>query len=78
MASNLIQGADQLRYFRLCQHYYALKIEVNTGLHHSRGSVMKSAKILFGCKRNTKKGVLEELRIMKEQMEEARKAAHGD
>jgi hypothetical protein len=50
-----------MEHFRLCQHIAALRIEVNTGMKHSRGSVMNSAKQLYGIQKQTKKGVLAEL-----------------
>jgi predicted DNA-binding protein (UPF0278 family) len=48
-------------HFRLCQHIAALRIEVNTGMRHSQGSVMKSAKQAYGIQKQTKAGVLGEL-----------------
>lgn len=75
--SLFLKTPEELRYFRLCQHYYALRIEIETGLHHSRGSIMKSAKTLFGCKKNTKKGVFAELEVMKKAMEDARSNNHN-
>lgn len=39
----------------------ALRIEVNTGMKHSRGSILKMVKREYGVKSNTKAGALEEL-----------------
>jgi hypothetical protein len=39
-AGTILDTPDQLELFHLLQMKYALKIEINTGLRHSRGSVL--------------------------------------
>ena len=48
--------------FNLMQCIGALSIEVNTGMKHSKGSVLAHAQRTFGVRSKTKKGALEELR----------------
>lgn len=50
--------------FNLLQVKMALGIEVDTGLRHSQGSVLKVAKQRFGCVSNTKTGALAEVKAM--------------
>jgi hypothetical protein len=57
-------GSVPLNVYRMLQMYYALRVEVTTGLRHSRGSVMKLAQREFGCKKGTKVGVMKELAAM--------------
>lgn len=57
-------GSIPMNVYRMMQMYYALKVEVATGLRHSRGSVMKLAQDEFGCKKGTKVGVMKELAAM--------------
>lgn len=40
----VIDTPEGIEAFRCLQAYYALKLEVNTGLRHSRGSVAKMIK----------------------------------
>lgn len=40
----------------------ALRIEVATGMRHSRGSMLKLVKRVYGVKSNTKRGALEEMK----------------
>jgi hypothetical protein len=47
--------------FNLMQCISALRIEVNTGMRHSRGSILKHSQQTFGVTSRTKKGALEEL-----------------
>lgn len=49
------------RVIHMAQVIGALKIEVATGLRHSRGSVMNLARDMYGCTKRTKKGVLAEM-----------------
>ena len=55
--------------FNLLQVKHALAIEVETGMHHSRGSILKLAKQRFGVVSNTKKGALAEIEAMWEAVE---------
>jgi hypothetical protein len=50
--------------FHKLQCYYALKIEVNTGLRHSRGSILKMIQTKYGVKARTKKAALAEFGAM--------------
>jgi hypothetical protein len=52
------------RLFRLLQIKHMLSIEVNTGLTHSRGSVLKVAQREFGVKSRTKRGALKEVEAL--------------
>lgn len=61
-------------FFQLAATASALHIEVDTNLHHSRGSVLKAAKRNFGVVSNTKKGAVKELDAMIEGMTNAK---HG-
>jgi hypothetical protein len=47
--------------FNLMQCIGALRIEVNTGMRHSRGSVLAHSQRTFGVTARTKKGALEQL-----------------
>ncbi len=49
------------RQLEMAQAIAMLRIEVNTGMRHSRGSVMKLAKKKFGVEGHTKKSVLSNL-----------------
>lgn len=64
MSDIMLTTPEQLRRFQLLQHIYALKIEVETGLRHSRGSVLRSAQQKYGVKSRTKAGALAELQAM--------------
>ena len=48
----------------LAQCIGALSIEVNTGMRHSRGSVLKLVQRQYGVRSKTKKGALAELKAM--------------
>lgn len=39
--STILDTPDQIELFRLLQMKYALKTEIDTGLRHSRGSILK-------------------------------------
>ena len=47
--------------FNLMQCIASLRIEVSTGMRHSRGSILKHSQVTFGVTSNTKKGALAEL-----------------
>lgn len=53
--------------FHLMQCIGALSIEVNTGMRHSRGSVLKLVQRQYGVTSKTKAGALAELRELYEQ-----------
>lgn len=50
-----------INHFHLAQCIGSLRIEVNTGMRHSQGSVLKLTQQLYGVKSRTKKGALQEL-----------------
>jgi hypothetical protein len=60
----MIDTPEGIRNFQKMRCYYALKLEVRTGLRHSRGSVMNLilTNYMPECKKRTKKGVLAEFR----------------
>jgi len=47
--------------FHLLQCYYALKLEADTGMRHSRGSVLKMVQERYGVKSRTKRGACVEI-----------------
>lgn len=59
MSGFIIDTPEGIEAFAALQAFYALKLEVETGLRHSRGSVMKLIKQRYGIEGNTKKVVLE-------------------
>lgn len=60
----VIDTPDGIAHFQMARLIAALSIEVNTGMKMGRGSVMKAAKQQFGLKKNTKAGVLAELKAL--------------
>lgn len=50
--------------FHLAQCIGALSIEVNTGMRHSRGSVLKMVQNQYGIKSRTKEEALAELKAL--------------
>jgi len=60
----IIDTPDGFAHLRLCQHIAALRIETRTGMRHSGGSMMNSARNTFGCVKRTKAGVLVELEAL--------------
>lgn len=48
----------------LAQCIGALSIEVNTGMKHSKGSVLAHAQRTFGVRSRTKEGALKELKAL--------------
>lgn len=57
----VIDTPAAFEHLQLCQHIAALKIEVATGMSHSRGSVLNHAKQVYGIQKQTKAGMLKEL-----------------
>jgi hypothetical protein len=63
----VLDTPEAIAAFRELQAYYALKLEVNTGLRHSRGSVMNLLRERYNIPYRTKAKVLAEVeRILKE------------
>lgn len=58
---------DQIALAHLAQTIACLKIEVATGLKHSKGSVLRMAQEVYGVKSRTKAGALSELRATYEE-----------
>lgn len=50
--------------WHLAQCIAALRIEVNTGLKHSRGSILQMVRIAYGVTARTKAGALEQLEAL--------------
>lgn len=55
--------------FLACQE--ALKLQVKTGLKHSKGSVAEVCRQRYGCTKRTLKGVLEEMDALNVKLQEA-------
>lgn len=60
----VIDTPDGMAHFAMLQVIGALSIEVNTGMSHSRGSIMNLARQRYGCTKRTKAGVLAEMRAL--------------
>lgn len=58
----IIDTPDGIEHFRMLQLIGALNIEVNAGMRYSRGSVMNATRERYGIQKQTKAGVLKELR----------------
>lgn len=56
--------------FHLLQIKHALRLEINTGMRHSKGSVMELARSTYGIKARTKIGVLNAVEDLLKQIEE--------
>lgn len=52
---------DKLDHWRMSSTIAMLKIEVNTGLRNSRGSVLQAARAQYGITANSKKKALEQM-----------------
>ncbi len=65
----VIDTPDGIDFFQVCQHRYALDIQIHTGLKHSRGSVWKDAKTRYGLSGNLVT-VRDKLAIMTEMMQQ--------
>jgi hypothetical protein len=60
----MIDTPEGIANYRKLQMYYALKLEIGTGLRHSRGSVMNLIRREFNIEARTKKQVLQEFGAM--------------
>ena len=63
----VLDTPEQMQMFHFMQVLYALRVEVNTGLKMSRGSVLKLAQERYGVTARTKKGALEQMAQMYEE-----------
>jgi len=66
---SVIDTPEGISWFQFLQHYFGIKIQAETGLTHSRGSLIKSAQRLYGIKSRTAKGALREMQAIKDQAE---------
>jgi hypothetical protein len=57
----LITGRSNILRFQLLQHIYGLRIQRDTGLKHSRGSLLRSAQQKYGIKARRVAPAIEEL-----------------
>jgi hypothetical protein len=64
--STLIEGRAGIWFYQLAATRTALQVEVDTGLSHSRGSVLMAARSRYGVESRTKRGALAELVAMVE------------
>jgi hypothetical protein len=55
----LLTASDQVLFFALLQTKYQLRIEVSTGLRHSRGSTLKALNHAFGTNFTRKQQALD-------------------
>lgn len=60
MSGFIIDTPEGIAAYRQLALYHALKLEVATGMRHSRGSVMQTIRNETGITKRTKAGVLEE------------------
>lgn len=58
MADTILDTPNQIELFHLLQMKYALKIEISTGLRHSRGSVLNLVNNVLNTNLRTKKAAL--------------------
>lgn len=58
----VVESDDAMAHFHMCTVIASLSIEVNTGMIHSRGSVLKAAQRQYGVKARTKAKALEEMK----------------
>jgi hypothetical protein len=63
----ILTTPEQMQMWRLLSVRSMLRLEVTTGMRHSRGSVLKVAQREYGCKSRTKKGAIEELTALIDQ-----------
>jgi hypothetical protein len=66
--STILTTPEQMAVFHLMQCIGALRIEVNTGMRMSRGSVLKTAQNVYGVRSRTKAGALAELLALYEEV----------
>jgi len=57
----VITESENIETFHMLQCYYALKIEVRTGLRHSRGSILALVRERYGITSKTKAKAMTEL-----------------
>lgn len=57
----VIDTEDGIEHYRMCAIIGALRIEINTGMKMSRGSLIKSVDHFYGIKAKTKQKCLEKM-----------------
>tara|TARA_R110000744_G_scaffold185504_2_gene304909 strand:+ start:1677 stop:1898 length:222 start_codon:yes stop_codon:yes gene_type:complete len=60
---SVVDTPDALEHFQFARCIAALRIEVSTGLKHSRGSMLKHVQNTYGIQSRTKKGALLDLEM---------------
>jgi len=60
----VLNTPEQIRAYAIRSLIAALKIEVNTGMKMTRGSLLKSARAQYGIKARTKVGAITELQAI--------------
>jgi len=60
----MIDTPEKIQEFRLRTIIKGLEIEIKTGMHHSRVSLLKIAQTQYKVSARTKKGALKELKEM--------------
>lgn len=55
----IINTPEGIAHYHMAVAIMSLKVEVETGLRHSRGSVLALVRQRYGCPKRTKKGALE-------------------
>lgn len=64
----IIDRPDGIKFWQLVSHIHMLRIEVSTGMRHSRGSVLKAAQRRYDLKARTKVAAINELTDLKEKV----------
>jgi hypothetical protein len=67
--TTILDTPEQIELFHLLQMKYALRIEIRTGLRHSRGSVLKLVNNVLNTNHRTKKAALAALEAHIDQVE---------
>tara|TARA_R110000803_G_scaffold56935_2_gene114548 strand:- start:17459 stop:17680 length:222 start_codon:yes stop_codon:yes gene_type:complete len=65
---SVVDTPDALEHFQFARCIAALRIEVSTGLKHSRGSMLKHVQNTYGVRSRTKKIALLELEMKYEEI----------
>ena len=73
----VIDTPQGMQWFQFLQHYHGIKLQAETGMTHSRGSLIKSAQRLYGIKGRTAKKALAEMQVIKDDAE-AQLYGHDD
>ena len=63
----MITGRDAAEWFQFQQHLRALRLQRDTGLKHSKGSVLRSAQAKYDIKSRTIAGAVTEMEALEEE-----------